>query len=145
MYLDLGDGDERGEVWLDDGMEIRPATIDDARILLAWRNDPLTRAMSKTTELVAWEDHVRWLERRLAGEEPNLFIARSGGVSVGTFRIDDGEISYTISPQHRRLGFAVEMLRIAAERFGPLRAEIKADNHASIRAAEKAGHHIHLI
>ena len=121
-------------------MKIRPASIDDARTLFAWRNDPLTRAMSKTTDVVEWAGHIEWLGRRLARPEPGLFIAEIDGVPVGTFRVDDGEISYTIAPEHRRLGYAKAMLTLAKEMFGPLRAEIKAENVPSIKAAAATGH-----
>jgi len=46
-------------------MNIRLATRDDAQLLLAWRNDPLTRAMSKSMDEVQWDEHVRWLNSRL--------------------------------------------------------------------------------
>ncbi len=119
-------------------MEIRPATMDDARRLFDWRNDPLTRAMSNNTDAVEWAGHVAWLERRLSRPEPMLFVAEVRSVPVGTFRVDGDEISYTIAPEFRGLGYAVEMLRLAAERHGPLRAEIKPENEASIRAANQA-------
>jgi RimJ/RimL family protein N-acetyltransferase len=95
---------------------------------------------------VPWSDHVAWLTRRLDRADPALFIAEHEGLAVATFRVDDdGELSYTVAPEHRGRGIASALLVLVAERFGSLRAEIKHDNLASIRAAEKAGHHVVLI
>lgn len=126
-------------------MNIRLATLGDAEMLLVWRNDHLTREMSKNMDVVAMEGHVKWLAARLAREEPHLYVAESDGVPVGTIRIDGDEVSYTTAPEHRGLGHATAMLMWAKEKFGSLRAEIKPGNVASIKAAERAGHQVHLL
>lgn len=117
----------------------------DAERLWAWRNDPDTRANSRSTDFVSWEDHVAWLTRRLERSEPGIYIAERDGVPVATFRLDDDVVSYTIAPEHRGQGIASALLALVAERFGPKRAEIKPDNLASIRAAEKSGHTVVLL
>jgi len=119
--------------------------MDDAQRLFDWRNDPLTRAMSKTTDPVEWAGHVGWLERRLSRTAPMLFIAEIDGEPVGTFRVDADEISYTVAPEHRGKGVAKAMLQVAFARFGKLRAEIKPENVASIKAALAAGHQVALL
>lgn len=126
-------------------MQIRPANFDDAQRLFEWRNDALTRAMSKTTDPVTWDGHVGWLSRRLAGENHGLFIAEVDGAPVGTCRIDGEHISYTIAPEHRGNDYAYKMLVLVAKEFGVLKAEIKAENAASISAAKRAGHEIEII
>jgi RimJ/RimL family protein N-acetyltransferase len=124
-------------------MEIRPAQMSDAETLFRWRNDELTRAMSKNQGLVAWPDHINWLTARLA--RPGLFIAEIDGRAVGTFRVDGDEISYTVAPAHRGLGLGLQMLRMAYEMFGPLRAEVYARNVASISIAERTGFRVHIM
>ena len=126
-------------------LTIRPAHIDDARTLFDWRNDPLTRAMSRNDAPVAWEAHLAWLTDRLARPEPGLYLAHFFGRPSGTFRIDGDEISYTVAPEARGSGFGLLMLRHVKDNFGPLRAEIYARNKASIRIAERAGLHVHII
>ena len=120
-------------------MIIRPATLEDAKLLFEWRNDPLTRAMSRNSDPVQWDTHVTWLTGRLAISNPQLYIAAVDDHQVGTFRVDADEISYTVAPDFRGRGFGLAMLREAREMFGPLRAEIYERNVASIKAAEKAG------
>jgi RimJ/RimL family protein N-acetyltransferase len=68
-----------------------------------------------------------------------------GRTAVGTFRIDGDEISYTVAPDCRGMGACTAMLRQAHAMFGPLRAEIKPENIASIKAAERAGMIVHLL
>jgi RimJ/RimL family protein N-acetyltransferase len=126
-------------------MEIRPATFNDAQRLFEWRNDPLTRAMFKNSDIVEWHSHVDWLTARLCRTNPNLFIAEVSGRAVGTFRVDDGELSYTIAPDDRGRGFGREMLVKVREMFGPMRAEIYERNVASMKIAAHAGHAIILL
>lgn len=126
-------------------MKIRPATIDDAKLLFEWRNDALTCAMSRNAAPVEWQQHVDWLSARLMREKPNLFIAVMDTRAVGTFRVDDDEISYTIAPDCRGYGFSVQMLMAARKAFGVLRAQIYECNVASIKVAERAGLAVKII
>lgn len=126
-------------------MEIRPARMSDAESLFRWRNDDLTRAMSRNSDQIVWQDHLNWLENRLSKPEPSLFIAEIDGVAVGTFRVDGDEISYTVSPDHRRIGLGLKMLRKAREILGPLRAEIFARNATSINIARQAGFRVMIL
>ena len=119
-------------------MRFRLAGMDDAKLLFEWRNDPLTRAMSNNTEPVPWEGHLAWLEKRLARQDPHLYVIEEDG-PVGTFRVDDDQVSYTVAPEKRRRGLATDALKLVYRHFGPLRAEIKPENIASIKAAERAG------
>lgn len=126
-------------------MELRRATINDAKMLFDWRNDSETRAMSRDTSELVMENHVGWLNRRLSLADPGLYIAEEDGDTVGMVRIDDDEISYTVAPSHRRKGIGEAMLVKAREMFGQKIAEIKRDNVASAKVAERAGHTVKLI
>lgn len=129
---------------------LRLATTADAAMLLAWRNDPLTRQQSRSTELVALGQHIGWLESVLADAGRRLFVGEVGGVAVGTGRLDvlpDArvEVSWTIAPEHRGRGLGtalVAALVAAAQREFPgatLYAEIKDDNAPSQAVATRAG------
>lgn len=100
--------------------------------------------MSFNTVPVLWDDHLDWLKSRLQCDIPDLYIAEIDGVPIGTVRIDGETINYAIAPEKRGNGYATAMLLEAHRLFGPKHAEIKSDNVASIRAAERAGHHVHL-
>jgi N-acylneuraminate cytidylyltransferase len=128
---------------------LRPAAPDDWARLLAWRNDPATRAASKRTEPVAHDAHIAWLTAALANRHIRLMIASDPGrdVVVGTCRLDltgerEAEVSITIDPLQRGRGYATAMLRTMidlATDIDMFKAEIKADNVASMRAFAAAG------
>lgn len=129
---------------------LRPATQDDAPLLLAWRNDPQTRAMSIDTAEVSPTDHQAWLARSLTSKERWLFIAETEDKPVGSVRLDaEGpaslEVSLTVAPGERGKGYGVALLRAAeaeAHALGAVRlvAVLKPENTASRRAFEAAGY-----
>ncbi|HYH38240.1 MAG TPA: GNAT family N-acetyltransferase [Azospirillum sp.] len=129
-------------------VRLRPATAEDAAELFRWRNDPLTRRQSLTTDAIPWDAHVAWLGRVLADPERTLLIAEVDGAAVGSVRCDadgagKGVLSWQIAPERRGRGYASAMLKaaVADGRLAGLElwAEIKPDNAASRRAALAAG------
>lgn len=128
-------------------MKLRPAVLEDAELLLAWRNDPVTRSSSRNTWPVTEAEHLAWLRQVLGDPNRRLFIAEENGVPVGTVRADfDGrahELSWTVAPEARGRSVGRRMVQLVVGRAGgPLRAQIKASNLASIRIAETAGMHL---
>ena len=120
-------------------LTLRNATMADAQLLFDWRNDPATRAASHNTAPLEFTAHCAWLEKAVH----RIRIAEVDGAAVGTVRIDRGastELSWTIAPGKRGLGYGKEMV-IAAIALceGHVRAEIKSGNIASQRIAESAG------
>jgi RimJ/RimL family protein N-acetyltransferase len=127
-------------------LRLRPATVADAALLLEWRNDEATRQASHNTGVVTPEDHARWLDALLRDPSRRLFIAEVNGDPVGSVRADrdpDGachELSWTVAPSARGRGLGIPMVRrLLAEVTGPVRAEVKPGNLASVRMAEAAG------
>lgn len=130
-------------------LELRPATQDDAQRLYDWRNDPATRQASHGSTPVAWPDHQRWLATVLADPRRRLWIACLDGEPVGTVRADAPDaaaadpaqvLSWTVAPAARGRGLGARMVRqLAAQLPGPLRAEVREGNDASVRVALAAG------
>lgn len=91
-------------------LQLRPATLADAALLLQWRNDPLTRKNSRNMAVVEERDHVAWLKTKMH----EIYIAEDRGVPVGTVRAQKGEfsteLSWTIAPHARGLGYGKAML-----------------------------------
>ncbi len=120
---------------------LRPANMDDARQLLDWRNDALTRHSSIDGHEIPYEQHVKWLEDVLAAPDRNLRIAEISGIPIGTVRADrddDGwKLSWTVAPEARGHGFGKKIVALMIRSLGgKIRAEIKSDNVASLRIAE---------
>ena len=91
------------------------------------------------------ESHFTWLKASLSNPEKRLlWIAEVDGIAVGSCRADRvgdaWELSWTIAPEARGKGFAHDMLSKLVSYFDePLLAEVKADNIASIKVAERSG------
>ncbi len=131
-----------------------PAYVTDSSILLQWRNDPETRRNFIHQELVEEEEHQEWLTDVLRNPLRRLYIAevKEMGyyevyrIPFGTIRADydkeddTWELSWTISPAHRRKGFGVAMVSVVVHLFDwTVKAQIKADNVASSVIAIRAG------
>ena len=128
----------------DDALRLRPATLDDSRRLLDWRNDAETRRQSKTDGVVALSDHETWLARVLESVDIRLRIAEIAGDAVGSVRADREDkrwtLSWTVAPEARGRNAGVRMVdAMIRELAAPVRAEIKPGNAASLRMAEKLG------
>jgi len=124
-------------------MILRPAQSRDAADLLAWRNDPLTREMSRSAGAVTPEQHQAWFAAVLEGAEVTLLIGESEGVKVGMVRLDHGpetEVSINVNPACRGRGYGEALLTLALARVErPVFAEIKPENLASQRLFERVG------
>lgn len=131
-------------------LQARPARQDDARMLLEWRNDPVTRRNSRDRSLVDADGHGAWLARSLADDDRRLLVVEEGGVPVATCRWDristtDWEVSITVAPDARGRGVAGRALAAAEHALvvpAPVRmvAVIHRDNTASQRVFERAGY-----
>jgi RimJ/RimL family protein N-acetyltransferase len=130
---------------------VRRATADDAERLLAWRNDPQTRAMSLNDAAVTKAEHAQWLAKTLQAEDRVLLVAELDGDPIGTLRLDAHaagrwEVSITVAPHARQKKLAAPLLRAAeaeAKTHGAtlLTATIRPQNEASVRAFKTAGYY----
>lgn len=131
-------------------LHLRRAVWSDAPLLWYWRNDPATRAASRSTEPVPWTDHLAWLDLTLRSTSRALYLAEWDGLPIGTGRLDrhglETELSWTIGPESRRQGYGRKLvLALIQETDLPCYACIKHDNHASIRIAQSLGLDVRLI
>lgn len=129
---------------------LRPAAEADARRLREWRNDPVTRRFSFTSQPVTADEHERWLRGKLADPGTRLWIAEVASKAVGQVRAErqpggQAELHIAVAPEARGLGYAPAILCAAstsvARQLGVRRVvgRVMAANAASRRAFEKAG------
>lgn len=131
---------------------VNRATEDDSKIIFAWRNDEKTRAMSRTTNEIDWEEHSEWYEATLQDENRCILMCSNAKtnqqMAVVRFDIDDevAQVSINLSPFMRGKGLANTCLSEAITYFSSIfksvtciEAEIKPINVASRKAFEGTG------
>ena len=123
---------------------IRRAAPDDALDVLAWRNDPLSRAMSRTQTLIEEAGHVAWFTKAIEDPHRALLVGELDGRKIGMVRFDyakETQVSININPVFRGRGLGYELLAgaLAYAPSGPIVAGIRNENLASRRLFERAG------
>jgi UDP-2,4-diacetamido-2,4,6-trideoxy-beta-L-altropyranose hydrolase len=137
---------------LGDGLCLRPAGMEDAPQLHAWRNNPSVRAVSGTQAPIALADHQNWMARTLAADDRWLFVAEVGQLAVGCIRFDQLaakqlEVSLYLDPALTGLGLGQRLLLASedamrsrlAQEF-TVYARVLPDNGSSSRLFEACGY-----
>jgi len=124
----------------------RIATIDDADILLSWRNDQETRAASINQSPISYDDHINWLNAVLSHGDRTLYIVEIHNTPSATIRVDvisptQSELSWTVAPNSRGQGLGRLIVQgvIAMQPDMEFIAQVKSDNTASLAIAQSAG------
>lgn len=129
-------------------IRFRRATLEDATLLLRWRNEPLSRQASLESREIDEAEHVDWLSKTLLEPTRELLIAVEGERDVGTVRVDEMggrcRLSWSIAPEARGRGTGTKMVKqlvVRLRRAAPcvLEAKVKSTNLASARIAERVG------
>ncbi|USQ13617.1 GNAT family N-acetyltransferase [Legionella lytica] len=140
-------------------IKMRCANEADCSDLLCWRNDPLTRMMSRNQDLIEPTVHEKWYQRVLADSKSLLLIGELSSQSIGMVRFDglqatkSWEVSIMLAPAHRNKGLSKHLLHAAIYHLRLLKneqlfkenelinliAEIKPDNAASKKLFENTG------
>ncbi len=134
-------------------ISLRDATLDDARMLFEWANDPDVRSASFSSDPIAWTEHLTWLEARLGNPNAWTFIARARDEPIGLIRFDriDAErlrvgVALGKAARGRRLAspLIVTGTRAALARSGAASvvADVKVANLRSTSAFEAAGYEL---
>ena len=134
-------------------INLRSASMDDAKMLFDWRNDPEVRSVSFSSDPVEWESHRRWLDAKLRDRDCDLWIAEDRtGLAFGQVRLDHNRadstamISVSIDHASRARGSGTVLLDKACRTafadnpsLDQIVAQIKPGNQASERAFKKTG------
>jgi len=130
----------------------RRATMDDARNLWTWRNDPATLQWSRTNSKVAYESHLSWLKDSLDRDDRLLMVVEHDSQLVGVVRWDrvaigQWEVSVTLAPEARGKGLAVPTIIFGQREIRNTVgnsllciATVHQHNVASLRLFERAGY-----
>lgn len=123
---------------------------EDALDILHWRNDILTRTMSRTDTIIDEERHWEWFCGVIADPRRLLLIGVNAGHKIGMVRFDHRdcggwEVSITVTPEMRGKGMGSQLLKTSLAHFFSvntdtfLLAEVKRQNVASCHLFESLG------
>lgn len=129
-------------------LHLRLAQPADAADLLAWRNDPTTRALSRQQAEISWDDHCRWLDRMAADPGCLFLVAWQDMERVGVVRFNRRgqtrlwEVSITVAPAAQGRGVG---RRILSEGVARLRRDHPgAEVLAAVRPGNLASERLFL-
>jgi len=109
-------------------IEIRSVRLDDSEKLFQWRNHPTIRAVSRSTELITWENHQKWFASVLTSPDRLLLIGHRDGSPVGVVRFDiqddAAEVSIYLVPGIKQSGQGQDLLQSAESWFIINRPEV---------------------
>lgn len=126
-------------------LRLRPAKLEDAKLLYSWRLDPVTVSNSTNKAPFSFSSHMDWLRRQLDGTNcVSLLVAETlDGEPVGTGRVDKikgrNKLSWSIAPSCRGKGYGQALVEGLVAQFRPCFAEVLFSNTPSTRIVEKLG------
>ena len=103
-------------------LSVRPARIEDSKLLWNWANDSSVRERSFNQEQISWESHTAWFSERMASPNTRFYLLIEDGEPAGQIRYDrdlqgqTAEISFSIAKEKRGKGFGTEILRLTVAR-----------------------------
>ncbi len=132
---------------------LRPVTAADAKLLFEWTNEAETRKNSFSSKPVLWENHVKWLDKKIVDKNCLFFIMMLDEEPVGTVRLDvdkeeqAGTISYSIDKRFRGMGLGAKILALVEEKakaagLHSLVGGVKPENEPSGKCFLKNGYNL---
>ena len=132
-------------------LRLRPATMEDCRLVWSWANEPHTREMSFSgVESIPLDQHEEWYRGKQQSSACHHWIAcLADDTPIGQIRFDiDGAVavvSVTLVPEHRGRGFGRQIIQLGTQRLmretpvEVVEALIRPDNAASLHVFRKCG------
>jgi RimJ/RimL family protein N-acetyltransferase len=132
-------------------LQLRPATMDDARLLFDGRNAEEVRRWSVESHAIDWASHLVWLAATLVNDQRLLLVAETVDGPVGVLRYDRvdarAEVSIYLFEGRFGLGWGRALLaggaRFIKRHWPQLRvidAQVLPANQASINLFRDAGY-----
>lgn len=129
----------------------RRAKIDDAQLILAWRNHPSIRKNSFSQQKIDLKTHLEWFEKSMASKEVVILLVEENASPIGVVRFDldvkrnTAKINIFLSPLHQGRGLGKKILFSAMQwlkdglGYQHFEAESLAHNLASIALFRSLG------
>jgi UDP-2,4-diacetamido-2,4,6-trideoxy-beta-L-altropyranose hydrolase len=131
-------------------LRLRRAQAEDCELLFEWANDPGVRANSFSSDVISWERHREWFDKKITDPNVILYVVMgSNDCPIGQVRYDiDGLralISISLGAGFRGKGYGGNCLSLALEELfrstnaSLVDAYVKPANESSLRMFLNAG------
>lgn len=129
-------------------LSIRFIEPSDKLYIYDWANDPITRRNSFNSQVIVFNDHCKWFDSVLSSKMKLYLMCLWNKERAGIVRFDMFHhyslIGININPVFRGKGLSVKFLEAAIYEYFklcslPIKARIKHDNTASLKAFKRAG------
>jgi RimJ/RimL family protein N-acetyltransferase len=131
-------------------VQLRPAVLDDARMVYNWRNDPFLIARGSSQQAVLWEDHLVWFRETVTGTSRKMFIVVQHEESIGQVRFDRQDdkicvITAYLLETFTGKGYGIDAIRAGCRAIfdewtvTKIVARVRSDNPVAQSAFRKAG------
>jgi UDP-2,4-diacetamido-2,4,6-trideoxy-beta-L-altropyranose hydrolase len=128
----------------------RIATLEDAKQIFAWANDPEVRANSFNSEIISWKNHLDWYTNTLNSAHIIFLIYEINHVPTAQLRLNTegntATVSYSVDNAFRGKGLGTWLLhhiglyvKLEYGSIEILQGWVKKSNTASLRAFRSAG------
>lgn len=108
---------------------LRAVELEDAKLLYIWRNEKETRKNSFNSNLIDFNEHLNWLEKKLENNARLFYILVCDGMEVGQVRVDIegkiGLVNYSIDSKYRKMGYGKRVLELAEQELLKSTANLK--------------------
>ena len=130
---------------------LRDALKEDIDLLFQWTNEPMVRKNSFSQHNISFIEHQEWFNNIFENKNCKQYIFIVDECAVGQVRItvtgEVAEIGYSVSKEHRSLGYGRKMLELIREKVWEdfpvvkkIIGSVKCDNIASKKAFLGAGY-----
>lgn len=135
-----------------ESVQLRRVEESDATFLWNLANDPEVRSVSFSTTRIPWEDHIRWLKKRLNDPSCIFFVATCDNIPIAQVRFEitceEAIISVSVKKEYRGKNFGSNIIRISTQKIfdstktKKVHGYVKMSNKASVFAFQKAKYKI---
>jgi RimJ/RimL family protein N-acetyltransferase len=130
-------------------IELRPVTRADCQVLWKWVNQPSVRQASFSQEKIVWDQHIKWLDKKLNDDEIRMYIGILEGKPVGVVRYSlhgkSAEVSVNIDERFQGKGYGPMLIAAGSAEINEscgvktIDAYVRNSNKASLLAFYIAG------
>lgn len=117
-------------------IELSRATKESVKDLFDWRNNVKIRSISKSSEIISWDEHQRWFEQVLNNDNQELLIGKIDNQAVGVLRFDiykdTAEVSIYLVPEGKFSGQGRNLLMCGEKWLRENRPEVTII-HATVK------------